>query len=487
MLIALQRPTPVIAKPFGPTVLYFKGQQAHSSGGINPSSSSEGDTFNYQYKQPTSAQFPDPVYGQIVLDLTQPEDKLLDSIIKTPEFERLNHIKQNGYSYFTARSTRHTRYEHSIGVMENTRKILNRLQSEGLAISPMERQTIIIAGLLHDIGHGPMSHLFEQVSGLHHEDIGKALIQSARTQLQQVLSQAHPTLPRNIVNYMSNPNQPLGSLINGVFDTDRLDYLQRDLISSSLSQPKADQFNAQKLLEGLHFDQSTKQLYFNESLIPELEKFIKTRIYLYQTLSYGKADTSASKMCLLFMTRLRQFLVDKKCTLNQVIPGSAQYLDQLLSREKLLSKDIDLERYVRFDDSSVHELLKNAAMTSTDPVLKHLAHGIIYGNLYRLQALPPNTINKVKAWIKEHGEQLKDPDFPDLVTTASNTLSNYPATTTANNDVIWIKPTNGGPLKPLRELSPYIKQLPTKTTTDYIVYDKSQASLVEPLLKQLLQ
>jgi HD superfamily phosphohydrolase len=330
-----------------------------------------------------------------------------------------------------------------------------------------------------------MSHLFEQVSGLHHEDIGKALIQSPRTQLNQVLSRAHPTLPSNIVTYMTNPTHPLGSLINGVFDTDRLDYLQRDLISSSLTVPKSDQFNATRLLNGIHFDQATKQLYFDEALVPELEKFIKTRIYLYKTLSYGQADTSASRMCLLFMTRLRKFLIEQKCSLNQLVPGTAQYLEQLLSREKLLSKDIDLERYVRFDDSSIHELLKNAAMTSTDPLLKHLAQGIIYGTLYRVQALPPNTLNQVETWIKQHGQHLKDPDFADLVTTATKTISNYPATTTANNDVIWIKPKAGGPLKPLREMSHYIKHLPPKITTHYLVYDKSQAGLIEPMLQSL--
>jgi uncharacterized protein len=438
-----------------------------------------------QYKRSPVITLPDPVYGQIILDLSKNEDSLIFKIIKTPEFERLHHVKQNGYSYFKARSTHHTRYEHSIGVMENTRKILTRLQAEGLALSPMERQSIIIAALLHDIGHGPMSHLFEKVSGISHENIGKTLIQSPRTQIHQVLRRIHPNLPNNIVSYMSNPTHPLSSLINGVFDVDRLDFLQRDLISSTLTQPKVDQFDAKKLLNGLHFDNDTKQLYFDEDLIPELEKFIKTRIYAYQTISYSKEDTSASSMCLLFINRLRKLLLERKCTINQLIPGTSNYLDLLLSREKLLSKDVDLERYISFDDSSLHELLKNATMTSSDAILKHLAHGIIYGNLYRVETLPSNTIHSVQAWIKQQSEHLKDPNFPNLVTTASKTISNYPTKTNNNSDTIWIKPSKGGPLTPLREMSIYIKNLPAKTTSDYIVYDKSQACLVETWLQQI--
>src|SRR5690242_10639752 len=106
----------------------------------------------------------DPIHGLIVFDEKNDTDLLAWRLIQTPEFQRLRRIKQLGVSELIFPSATHTRFAHSIGVYHNARKLMGVIRRE-VGDTEFDRdraRVILIAALLHDLGHGPFSHAFER-------------------------------------------------------------------------------------------------------------------------------------------------------------------------------------------------------------------------------------------------------------------------------------------------------------------------------------
>src|SRR5438046_8059241 len=119
----------------------------------------------------------DPVHDVIAFRLEKPLDALLFKLLNAAEFQRLRRIRQLGMASLAYPGADHSRYSHSLGVMETARKILDQLakwfQSR---IDDGDRTLCVVVALLHDLGHGPFSHVFERVSGIHHEDLTRRVI-----------------------------------------------------------------------------------------------------------------------------------------------------------------------------------------------------------------------------------------------------------------------------------------------------------------------
>lgn len=109
--------------------------------------------------------FKDPVHKYIYV-----QDELIWDLINTKEFQRLRRIRQLGTSYLTFHGAEHSRFSHSLGVYEITRKIISQFERHGYSDWPQEEKWVsLCAALLHDLGHGPFSHSIEQVFDMHHE------------------------------------------------------------------------------------------------------------------------------------------------------------------------------------------------------------------------------------------------------------------------------------------------------------------------------
>src|SRR5690554_3579559 len=114
--------------------------------------------------------FKDPVHRYVHV-----RDRVIWDLIGTPEFQRLRRIKQLGTTFFTFHGAEHSRFNHSLGVYEITRRIIENFRGrEGW--NEEERLLCLSAALLHDLGHGPFSHSFEKVFDLNHEDYTQAII-----------------------------------------------------------------------------------------------------------------------------------------------------------------------------------------------------------------------------------------------------------------------------------------------------------------------
>lgn len=176
----------------------------------------------------------DRIYDQIMLP------PLVTRVLDTPEMQRLRSLHQLGISSFVFPSATHTRFEHSIGVAHLGGKMLSHLASQQPELGLTEEDTLLcmLAGLLHDVGHGPFSHLFEDViakrcgipGGFSHEEMSNRLAARAlkglvsEEQLERILGLMHGTAPPS-VPYRDLIANPCGGV-----DMDRLDYLTRDCV-----------------------------------------------------------------------------------------------------------------------------------------------------------------------------------------------------------------------------------------------------------------
>lgn len=176
----------------------------------------------------------DRIYDQILLP------PLVTRVLDTPEVQRLRTLHQLGSSSFVFPSATHTRFEHSIGVAYLGGKMMKRLSAQHPELHLTEEDTLLcmLAGLLHDVGHGPFSHLFEDViakrccvpGGFDHEVMGNRLASRALKglvsdeQLQRILSLMHGTAPPSL------PYRDIIASPRGGVDMDRMDYLTRDCV-----------------------------------------------------------------------------------------------------------------------------------------------------------------------------------------------------------------------------------------------------------------
>src|SRR5881394_2434677 len=117
----------------------------------------------------------DPVHDVIAFRLDRPLDALLFRLLNAVEFQRLRRIRQLGMASLAYPSADHSRYSHSLGVMETARKIFDQLR-KSFSVDEEAETVCVVAELLHDLGHGPFSHVFERVSGIHHERLTQRVI-----------------------------------------------------------------------------------------------------------------------------------------------------------------------------------------------------------------------------------------------------------------------------------------------------------------------
>src|ERR1041384_6478386 len=141
----------------------------------------------------------DPVHDVISFRLDRPADALLFRLLNAAEFQRLRRIRQLGMASLAYPGADHSRYSHSLGVMETARKILDQL-GKWFTIDDGDRTLCVVAALLHDLGHGPFSHVFERVSGIHHEELTRRVILDPESEVHRVLADHDRAMPQRGVD-----------------------------------------------------------------------------------------------------------------------------------------------------------------------------------------------------------------------------------------------------------------------------------------------
>jgi HD superfamily phosphohydrolase len=326
----------------------------------------------------------DPVWGFIELD-----SELLLDLIEHPYFQRLRRIKQLGLSSLVYPGANHTRFEHAIGTMYLVRSALDVLKKKGNKITEEEEEGVMVALLLHDIGHGPFSHALEQsiVRGISHEELSLVYMDELNRELHGRLSLA-------IDIFMNRySNRFLHQLVSSQLDMDRLDFLKRDSFYSGVSEGVVSSERIIKMLNVKH-----DQLVVEVKGIYSVEKFLIARRLMYWQVYLHKTVLSAEHM----MIKLLQRASDLASAGEKVSATGylALFLNSEIKAEDFHSNDLTIRKralhhFAYLDDADILCTIKGW-MEHPDPILSNLSRALIDRNLFKIKLSgTPFSVNKL--------------------------------------------------------------------------------------------
>lgn len=230
--------------------------------------------------------FRDPLYNYISID--RERDKWLLQLVDSPEVQRLRRIHQLGVSHVTYPGADHSRFSHSLGVLHLMQQALDHLDAIGTKDAQVHdaRIPLLAAALLHDIGHGPFSHLFEPCLDIDHEYWSVQIIKSPDTQVNRILRDIDGQLPDRVAALIEedNPNAIYWQkhLLSSQLDIDRLEYLRRDSLFTGAGYGHFDWYRLLHTFE-LHGETGKhRDLVWLEKAKYGIEEYIFARFYMYQ-------------------------------------------------------------------------------------------------------------------------------------------------------------------------------------------------------------
>ncbi len=239
----------------------------------------------------------DPIYEYIRIDLA-----VVLACLDTPEFQRLKRIRQLGGTAQVYPSGEHSRFTHALGVYHLVKRMLDEIVGLKEQLSELEITAVLLAGLLHDLGHGPFSHSFEAISQISHEKRTVDFILGA-SKINQVLKQADSALPAEIVAILTgtHPKAYLTQMIAGQLDADRMDYLLRDAYFTGT---QYGHFDLGKILHSMRL--VDKRLVLKSSAVLAVEDYIMARYHMFWQVYFHPVSRSYE----LILTKLFQRLND---------------------------------------------------------------------------------------------------------------------------------------------------------------------------------
>ncbi len=283
----------------------------------------------------------DPIHDLIIFDLECEEDRVLLRAIDTREVQRLRRIKQLGMAHMAFHGAEHSRFSHSVGVMHLVKRMIDRL-GRGQEIDPQWRLATLCAGLLHDIGHGPFSHVMEKFFKTHHEEWTERIILDRSSEINKVLRDSSVDLPERVVEVLRGRPEPrwLKGVISSQLDADRFDYLMRD---SHMTGVKYGIFDLERLLLLMRIDRDGERIVVSSKGTLPLERYLQSRYQMYRLVYFHKTVTAAEAMLMMVLNRARDLAAE----------GALEFVDERAPLGKLLhqSADFDIEDFLSLDDS----------------------------------------------------------------------------------------------------------------------------------------
>ncbi|NBD28108.1 HD domain-containing protein [Paenibacillus glycinis] len=312
---------------------------------------------------PEEKVFKDPVHKYIYV-----QDYLIWNLINTREFQRLRRIRQLGTSYLTFHGAEHSRFSHSLGVYEITRKIISQFERSGYSGWPIEEKLVALcAALLHDIGHGPFSHSIEDVFDTHHEAWTCRLL-LGDTEINRVLRAFDSSYPERIASVICKTyHEPIVvSLVASQMDADRMDYLLRDAYFTGVNYGT---FDLERILRVLRPHQG--RIVVKESGMHAVEDYLMSRYQMYWQVYFHPVTRSSEII-------LRQIFRRAK----ELYAGGHAFGWMMAPLEKLFSGTIDIEDYLALDEALVQTAF-SAWTNESDPVLSDLCQRFLNRKLYK--------------------------------------------------------------------------------------------------------
>ena len=310
----------------------------------------------------------DPVFGFIKIPRG-----LLYGIVEHPLFQRLNRINQLGLASVVYPGARHTRFQHSLGAFHLMTEAVLSLQQKGIFIFDTEAEAVQAAILMHDIGHGPFSHVLEDtlIHGISHEDISLLMMEEINRhfngQLNLAISIFKGDYPKNFLH----------QLISSQLDMDRLDYLRRDSFYTGVTEGNIGSARIIKMLNVVD-----DMLVVDQKGIYSLENYLTTRRLMYWQVYLHRTCVAYEKVLVNMLTRAKELLRQGEDIFAS--PALHYFLANEVDKNWFEAHPETLSLYSELDDSDIWSAMK-AWKHHSDKILSTLATDMLDRHIFKVE------------------------------------------------------------------------------------------------------
>ncbi len=313
----------------------------------------------------------DPVHGFISYERDELLGRLVATLVDSAEFQRLRFIRQVGLANLVFHGAEHSRFSHSMGVAHLARRMYDQLHPDD-PVDDERRITTVLAGLLHDVGHGPFSHAMERVFGFHHEAYSQSLICDPDTEIGRVLRSVDPSLPEQIAHYLHTGHGApsphyTADIVSSQIDADRCDYLLRDSLMTGV---EVGRYDLERILLMLEHDE--RGLIVNVRAFESIEGYLIARYHMYRLVYFHRAVRAAEAMLQSLFRRALALQGE-----GRVLARAGGPLGRLMAGETL-----DARTFASISEVEAWGVIRRWA-DDEDPLLAGLARGLVGRRLYR--------------------------------------------------------------------------------------------------------
>ena len=288
-------------------------------------------------------------------------------------FERLTRIRQLGLAHVVYPGAQHTRFQHSIGALHLTSLAIQTLLEKGNFIFESEAEAVRAAILLHDVGHGPFSHVLENtlITGVDHEEISLLLMERMNEEFRGRLNLAIKIFKDEY------PKKFLHQLISSQLDMDRLDYLRRDSFYTGVTEGN---IGSARIIEMLNVHDDS--LVIEKKGIYSIENYLVSRRLMYWQVYLHKTAVAAEHVLINALNRAK-YLASQGVELF-ASPALHYFLYNNVDAERFFSSGESLDMYVQLDDNDIMDALK-VWCNHPDKILSTLSHDLIDRNIFKVE------------------------------------------------------------------------------------------------------
>ncbi|WP_313236926.1 HD domain-containing protein [Sporosarcina ureae] len=419
-------------------------------------------------KLPEEKVFKDPVHRYIHV-----RDRVIWDLVNTREFQRLRRIRQLGTTYLVFHGAEHSRFQHSLGVYEIVRRILDDGFSGREEWDEEQRLVALCAALLHDLGHGPFSHAFEKVFNLDHEQFTQQILLE-QTEVHEVLHRVSPDFPQKVADVIDKtyPDKLVVSLISSQIDADRMDYLQRDAYYTGVSY---GHFDMERILRVMR--PTEEQVVIKYSGMHAVEDYIMSRYQMYWQVYFHPVSRSAEVILIKILHRAKH-----------LFETGYAFKQEPLHFVSFFAQEFKLKEYIALDEGVLLTYFQ-LWMEEDDTILADLCDRFVNRRLFQYAEFDPAVqymkFGELITLFKEAG---LDPDYYLVTDSSSDLPYDFYRPGEENERVPIYLQLENGDLRELSRMSDVVEAISGKRRTDHKIYYPEDLLIDgNPLHKKILE